>query len=102
GKDLVYRDPWGNPYIISVDLNYDEKTRDGFYRRDKVSHISTQPLPTVGYNGLTRRPTAPPNSNLFEAGAQVMVWSAGPDKMIDPTMPANTGANKDNVISWGR
>ena len=30
-----------------------------------------------------------------------MVWSAGPDKMIDPTQqPANTGANKDNILSW--
>ena len=22
--DLVYRDPWGNPYVITMDLNYDE------------------------------------------------------------------------------
>ncbi len=25
GPDLVYRDPWGNPYVISMDLNYDEQ-----------------------------------------------------------------------------
>jgi hypothetical protein len=29
-----------------------------------------------------------------------MVWSAGPDKMIDPTKAANLGVNKDNVLSW--
>jgi hypothetical protein len=31
GTDLVYRDPWGNPYIITLDLNYDEKARDACY-----------------------------------------------------------------------
>ena len=30
GNDLVYRDPWGNPYIISMDLNYDEQLRTRF------------------------------------------------------------------------
>jgi hypothetical protein len=35
-----------------------------------------------------------------------MVWSAGPDKMVDPNLggslngKANKGANKDNVLSW--
>ena len=28
GTDLVYRDPWGNPYVISMDLNYDESCED--------------------------------------------------------------------------
>src|ERR1035437_1808614 len=33
GVDItgVYRDPWGNPYIISMDLNYDEQCEDAFY-----------------------------------------------------------------------
>ncbi len=37
GPDGVYRDPWGNPYVITVDLNYDDKARDAFYRRPAVS-----------------------------------------------------------------
>ena len=37
GVDGVYRDPWGNPYIITIDLNYDNKCRDGFYRTATVS-----------------------------------------------------------------
>ena len=32
GPDLVFRDPWGNPYIISMDINNDEKTYDGYGR----------------------------------------------------------------------
>ncbi len=31
GTDLVYRDPWGNPYAITMDLNYDEMCEDAFY-----------------------------------------------------------------------
>ena len=39
-------------------------------------------------------------STFYEANAPVMVWSAGPDKMIDPSQPATKGANKDNILSW--
>ncbi len=95
GPDLVYRDPWGNPYIISLDLNFDEKTRDGFYRLAKVS----QSKGAVGLNGLANS-DPDPNTDNFECGSRVMVWSAGPDKMVDPTAKANAGANKDNILSW--
>ena len=37
GPDGVYRDPWGNPYVITIDLNYDGKARDAFYRLKAVS-----------------------------------------------------------------
>ena len=43
---------------------------------------------------------------VFEANAPVMVWSAGPDRMIDPNAAneldgkATRGVNKDNVLSW--
>src|ERR1017187_3067696 len=52
GPDLVYRDPWGTPYIITMDLNYDEQCKDAFYSLDKVSgHNQTATNP--GLNGLT-------------------------------------------------
>lgn len=98
GKDGVYRDPWGNPYIISIDLNNDEKTRDNFYRRQSVS----QPPGggQAGIFGLFNGYTPPTgNSDYFEFNGTVMVWSAGPDKMIQ-LGPANLGANKDNILSW--
>ncbi|HZQ47488.1 MAG TPA: type II secretion system protein [Verrucomicrobiae bacterium] len=95
GTDLVYRDPWGNPYIITLDLNYDNKTRDAFYCQGAVSK---QGATTLGYNGLSQSDTANPNS--FEAGTTVMVWSLGPDGQADPTAAANTGVNKDNILSW--
>ncbi len=37
GTDLVYRDPWGNPYIITMDLNYDDMCSDAFYSSTKIS-----------------------------------------------------------------
>jgi len=103
GTDLVYRDPWGNPYIISVDLNYDEKTRDAFYRKRGVSQITGgKPAGFYGLNN-SRPPSSPTgDSDYYEANSLIMVWSAGPDKMIDPNNKANQGVNKDNVISWGK
>src|SRR5208282_4146324 len=39
GVDItgVYRDPWGNPYIITMDLNYDEMCKDVIYDFNAVS-----------------------------------------------------------------
>jgi prepilin-type N-terminal cleavage/methylation domain-containing protein len=100
GSDLVYRDPWGNPYVISMDLNYDEQCQDAFYSLQTVSQ--NPPLPAAysqtGFNGLFN-PNAAASDNYLYHG-KVMVWSAGPDKGIDPTVPANQGVNKDNVVSW--
>ena len=94
GTDLVYRDPWGNPYVISMDLNYDGMCQDAFYCQWSVSHQSG----TAGWNGLVSSGIA--NQSDFKYRGTVMVWSAGPDGKIDPTAPANQGFNKDNVLSW--
>ncbi len=93
----LYRDPWGNPYVISLDLNYDESCRDAFYC---LNAVSGQFNP--GLNGLVS-PTATatiPGNNDFQLHGKVMVWSAGPDGKIDQTKPATADVNKDNVLSW--
>jgi len=100
GADLVYRDPWGVPYIISFDLNYDNKTADAFYRNPTVSQDLSNP--NAGLNGLMPRRDAAGtlvSPAVFEAGTSVMVWSLGPDRSFF-NGPANQGANKDNVLSW--
>ncbi len=94
GDDLVYRDPFGNPYIVTIDFNYDEKTRDGFYRNAGVSQESAD----KGLNGLYRMP--PNAGNQFEANSPVMIWSFGPDGKVNNAEKANAGDNKDNVLSW--
>jgi prepilin-type N-terminal cleavage/methylation domain-containing protein len=99
GRDGVYRDPWGNPYIITLDLNYDNKARDAFYCQASVSQEPNRTMtPKKGLNGLV--PTTVGNGVVYELGSAIMVWSAGPDKMVDPTVPANVGANKDNILTW--
>jgi prepilin-type N-terminal cleavage/methylation domain-containing protein len=91
GSDYVYRDPWGNPYIISVDLNYDERCRDAFYSLNGVSG------PT-GY-GLISPQGFP---NIWEGNGGVMVWSLGPDKRASAGAKPDVAPNKDNVVSWKR
>ena len=95
----MYRDPWGNPYVITIDLNYDDKARDAFYRAPAVSaDPASGGTPKAGLIGLT--PTMINGNPVYEANSPVMVWSAGPDGMIDPNDKANKGANKDNILSW--
>jgi prepilin-type N-terminal cleavage/methylation domain-containing protein len=97
GPDGVFRDPWGNPYVITIDVNNDERTRDVFFQKSAVSQDPVNP--NGGLNGLIKN-TLPNGTTVFEVNSPVTVWSAGPDKTIDPTVPANKGANKDNIVSW--
>jgi prepilin-type N-terminal cleavage/methylation domain-containing protein len=95
-NDLVYRDPWGNPYLITMDLNYDEQCADAFYRMHNVSQNGNG---TTGFNGLVGS-SDPGNQDMFQFHGKVMVWSAGPDGKVDNSAKANSGVNKDNILSW--
>src|SRR5207249_10122114 len=96
GPQGVYRDPWGNPYIITIDLNGDGKCSDAFYKLNSVSEIPSGG--DKGLNGLFRSGNKIPNT--FEANKPIMVWSFGPDGQINPGQKANVGVNKDNILSW--
>jgi prepilin-type N-terminal cleavage/methylation domain-containing protein len=98
GPDLVYRDPWGNPYVITMDLNYDEQCQDAFYSLKTVSQ--PQANSQQGFNGLVNAIDASGNGDHFQYRGKVMVWSAGPNGKIDSADPANDYENKDNVLSW--
>jgi prepilin-type N-terminal cleavage/methylation domain-containing protein len=100
GPDLVYRDPWGSPYIITMDLNYDDKARDVLYSQKGVSGDPSSALnPKPGLNGLNPK-TIASGALVYEANTPIMVWSLGPDKKFSQTSTANQGFNKDNVLSW--
>lgn len=80
GTDGVLRDPWGNPYIITTDMDDNNKTLDGCY-------------------GILRKSADVPP----EVDASVTVWSFGPDgsASMDPDKDGlKGGVNKDNVLSW--
>ncbi len=71
GPDDVFRDPWGSPYIITMDLNYDTKCFD--YTLNQMYHNNS---PT---------PTAP----LWVPG-EAIVWSLGPSKTNHINEPLNS------------
>lgn len=78
--DRILRDPWGNPYIIRIDLDYDNRVLDPF----------------PGPNGL---PATNPNARFI--AQPVLVWSLGPDGNWDPSATSNAkGPNFDNIYSW--
>ena len=93
GTDGVFRDPWGSPYIVTVDANYDGKTIDAFYGQGGVS-APTKANNNEGLNGLTRV------KGGYQASSSVLVWSLGPDGLASADEKANQGVNKDNILSW--
>lgn len=99
GQDLVYRDPWGNPYIITMDLNYDGNCADAFYKLRSVSQNSG----AAGFDGLFNVNDSTGVTDDYEYHGGVMVWSLGPDKQASAVAASATqGVNKDNVLSWAQ
>jgi hypothetical protein len=86
--DFEYRDPWGHPYIISLDTDGDGLVRDGFYAQPILypRGVGTQSL--VQTNGL------------FQFKGPVMIWSLGPDGKASFTNAVDAGVNRDNLTSW--
>lgn len=71
--DHVYRDVWGNPFIITLDLNYDDRCVDSFY------------------------------GNVYTNTGNVMIWSFGPNGKIGNNANAAALKQpdaKDNILSW--
>ncbi|HTA28984.1 MAG TPA: hypothetical protein VK731_00790 [Candidatus Cybelea sp.] len=101
GPDNVYRDPWGHPYIITIDVNGDKKCRDAFYRLASVSENAS----VLGSKSYLLRAPPPYDSDeardSFEVpNVTVTIWSFGPDGKADKMQKANEGVNKDNITSW--
>jgi prepilin-type N-terminal cleavage/methylation domain-containing protein len=93
--DNQLRDPWGMPYVITLDMNGDGYCQDALYGLSAVSKNSGAG-PQQGYNGLQDYF----NNNNYELRGPIMIWSRGPDKQSDENVTANTGKNQDNVLSW--
>jgi prepilin-type N-terminal cleavage/methylation domain-containing protein len=98
GLDGVYRDPWGNPYIITMDLNYDDRCRDGTYRMNTVAR--DQAGNAVFGLSATLNAARVTIDNAYELPGKVMVWSLGKDCQANPSASALVPPNKDNVLSW--
>jgi prepilin-type N-terminal cleavage/methylation domain-containing protein len=83
--DYQFRDPWGNPYIISLDMNYDGHVRDAFYQNK--TNV-----------GLTTNSTS---QGWYEFNGNVMIWSVGPDARVNTAdLTGSKLENTDNILSW--
>jgi len=101
GPDLVYRDPWGKPYVITLDYNYDDHCQDMVYSNSVVSK-NANGKPNEGFHGLydysgTGKP--------FQLNHGIMIWSLGPDKDASTTVTSDPevspkNVNSDNVLGW--
>jgi prepilin-type N-terminal cleavage/methylation domain-containing protein len=116
GTDLNYRDPWGNPYIITMDLNDDNNVEDPFYAPVAMSS-STGASQGPGLFGLSYNQS----DDYYRFHGNVMVWSMGPNGPYNhspssfayPTLPgskpasgakawAQDPANRNHVLSWAQ
>jgi hypothetical protein len=90
GQDGVFRDPWGNPYIIAFDASCDYVTMSHFKGVEKPP-----PLPPSNVTGEMLD-----HSEHFCAQLRHLVWSFGPDGKADPALKVHEGVNADNLYSW--
>jgi prepilin-type N-terminal cleavage/methylation domain-containing protein len=85
GPNDVFLDPWGCPYIITLDLNYDGKCFDATLNQMYQSTSNSPPL-------------TPP---LMVPGVAI-VWSFGPSKTIHITEPLSSPTwtfNKKTIVT---
>ena len=71
-----YFDPWGKPYLVRLDSDYDNQLENPY-----AQNAGSTPL-----------------------RSGVIAWSFGKDGLsqstITPALDKNTGTNKDDIISW--
>jgi prepilin-type N-terminal cleavage/methylation domain-containing protein len=80
GTDEVLRDPWGLPYIVTIDLSGDGRVFDPY-----LNEMYQKQFPN--------------NGPLFTPGHAV-VWSFGPNMKINYTAALNSAFNKYIVTSY--
>ena len=93
-----YHDPFGNEYVVSLDLNGDGVCADATYYDPTISESS----PGEGYVGLVNFNTINPAnpSNVYVYKGEVMIWSLGPDQSGSMSAKASDDNNTDNILSW--
>jgi prepilin-type N-terminal cleavage/methylation domain-containing protein len=89
GPDDVFRDPWGNPYIVTLDLNYDNKCFDpnlnAMYQANLQGTAIKNPGQTPG--------------PFFVPGSAV-VWSLGPLGTVNLGQAMNSSfTNKQTLVT---
>ncbi len=88
--DYNFRDPWGNPYVIAFDLDFDNAV--AVTNSPAGQNTSFQPLYIYEPYPYTRIPRS------------TLIWSLGPDGQAEKGIPGPTlgqePKNKDNIKGW--
>ena len=90
--DNQMRDPWGTPYVITLDMNGDNYCQDAFYGTLAVANPAPNLPPRTATQGFVGLQDYFNNGN-YELRGPVMVLSFGPDKNTDPSAAANASSN---------
>jgi prepilin-type N-terminal cleavage/methylation domain-containing protein len=103
GPNGIFRDPFGNPYVVTIDKSGDDKCWDMLYGNPAVSCKNTNGPPNnwemIGWNGLTKETIG--KTTGYVLNGKVMVWSAGPDRRASGGKPANAVWKDDKVpYTW--
>jgi len=85
-----YHDPFGNPYIVSLDYNGDGNCTDAFYGQPGVTGNASIGLVESDLEYVLKG----------KAKGKVMIWTFGPDKESSSGEGAMDGDNADNILSW--
>ena len=56
--------------------------------------------PGIGPDYVFRDPWGHPYVITIHTNGTVTIWSFGPDGKADPSIKADQGVNKDNILSW--
>jgi len=86
GTNDVFLDPWGCPYIITLDLNYDGKCFDA-----ALNQMYQSPPPNAN--------PVPPTPAPLLINGEAVVWSLGPYwKTVNLNQPLNSGVNHQTIV----
>ena len=100
GLDPVYNfnDPFGQQYIITMDMDGDGDCSDRYYRKaDMNANV------VIGLRSSTWTPPTPPGGAVEPEHVlmgSVMIYSRGPDQRASATVSALQGVNADNILDW--
>jgi prepilin-type N-terminal cleavage/methylation domain-containing protein len=100
GLDPIYNfnDPFGQQYIITMDMDGDGDCSDRYYRETGMNADVF-----IGLRKSKWTPPTPPGGAIQDEHVlmgSVMIYSRGPDRKASDTASALEGVNEDNILDW--
>ena len=83
----IYRDPFGNEFVISMDLNGNGNCTDQFYSSNADRAAAA---------GMVKNKAG----EFGIKGREAIIWTSGPDKYTNPLASGAGEENGDNIMSW--